>query len=94
MSNRRLAHTYTLQAEFAGAGDLVADLYPLYPRAFLWAHLDDGIMEGVTTNWGNEGIYMEGVGPSLVGRVIPGLGPLQQIYLGGALYFDGNGNLS
>lgn len=94
MSNRRLAHTYTLQAEFDGQGVLVADPYPLYPRAFLWAHLDDGIMESVTTNWGNEGIYMEGVGPSLVGRAVPGLGPLQQINLGGALQFDADGNLA
>lgn len=94
MSNRRLVHTYTLQAEFDGESVLVADPYPLYPRAFLWAHLDDGVMETVVTNWGNDGLYMEGVGPSLVGRAISGLGPLQQINLGGALYFDGNGNLS
>jgi hypothetical protein len=94
VSNRRLARTYTLQAEFDGEGVLVADPYPLYPRAFLWSHLDDGIMEAVTTNWGNEGIYMEGVGPSLIGRASPGLGPLQQIPLGGALQFDANGNLA
>jgi hypothetical protein len=94
VSNRRLAHTYTLQAEFDGEGVLVADPYPLYPRAFLWSHLDDGIMEAVTTNWGNEGIYMQGVGPSLVGRAVPGLGPLQQINLGGALQFDADGNLA
>jgi hypothetical protein len=94
VSNRRLARTYTLQAEFDGDGVLVADPYPLYPRAFLWAHLDDGIMESVTTNWGNEGIYMQGVGPSLVGRASSGLGPLQQINLGGALQFDADGNLA
>lgn len=100
MSNRRFVHTHTLQAEFDGAGVLVADAYPLYPRAFLNAHLDDGIMETVVTNWvddfgvRNDGISMEGVGPSLVGRVEPSLGPLERIGLGGALYFDASGNLS
>ena len=95
MSSRHLdTKHYTIKARLAGQGSLTVDPYPLFPRAFLWAHLDDGIMEGVTTNWGNEGIYMEGVGPSLVGRIDPDLGPLQRIGLGGALYFDANGNLS
>lgn len=94
MSNRHLAHTHTLHAEFDGDSALAADLYPTYPRAYLTAHLDDGIMEAVTTNWGNEGIQVDALGPSLLGRYWLGIGPAQRIGLTSGLYFDLLGNLA
>ncbi len=94
MSHRGLPRTFILKAQFNGEGILATDPYPMFPRAYLFAHLDDGIMEAVTTNWGNDGIKMEMVGPGLAGRAAPGLGPVGRIPLAGALSFDAAGNLT
>ena len=93
MSNRHLPRTYTLRAEFDGGGGLAADLYPTYPRPYLTAHLDDGIMEAVTTNWGNDGLAIEMLGPGLAGNMNSGLGPVQYLPLSPQFHFTG-GQLS
>jgi hypothetical protein len=56
-----------IKAQLAGAGGLVADVFQTYPRAYHTAHLYDGIMETIVTNWGNDGIQTDMLGPALAG---------------------------
>ena len=86
--------TYRISAQFSGTGGLVADVYQTFPRPFLTAHLDDGVMETVVTNWGNDGIGIEMAGPGLAGNWLPGLGPMQFLPIGPLFIRDSNNLLS
>ena len=86
--------TYRISAQLSGTGGLVADVYQTFPRPFLTAHLDDGVMENVVTNWGNDGIGIEMAGPGLAGNWLPGLGPMQFLPIGPLFIRDANNLLS